>query len=373
MDFHVLNSTTVLPISTSAATFQRTPIFTEVFYALIATLGIIGNGLVLFVFYKVRSLRVTTNILICNQSLIDFMASLFLLINFVPPEWNLGSLEETNPVSAGLICKLWHSDYTYWALATISTTNLIFITLERYFAVVFPRQYRSRVNSCLTNTVCVLAWVIGAVVKVYIPILHTIDDVGDCSSRSDFRQIIGYSSLITTIVIPLGVMIFTYTSILKALQPVKSPYVKDDNTSTQHAVTEVTHVNHMTNVEQTQEMSSSMISLTNVDNAPSSIPTVDESERDAKKGHNKKSRATERLRRNVLMTMFIVCVTYMICWTPNQILYFHHNVFERHDWSDPFHRISIVLASSNVCTNPFIYTFKYRSFQQGLKKVFCKK
>lgn len=372
-------NTTELMVSTTEETFQSVPIFTEVFFSFIAALGIIGNGLVLYVFFKVRSLRINTNILIGNQSLVDFIASVCLLLNFVPPEKNLSSLEVSHPTLAELICKLWHSDYSYWAFATISTTNLIFLTLERYFAVVFPHLYRKRANARITRAVCVLAWVIGALAKVYIPILHTIDEDGVCSSRSNWRQVIGYTSLITTIIIPLTVMIFAYTSIIRALRPVKGSYIKKNHDTSAEASTDVTLVAYKTH-DQPDVDSDLTPEGPNPNDGPSSSPVNLESDgnptekvRTATPSKAKREKTiTERAKRNILVTMFIVCVTYLICWTPNQILYFHHNVVERHDWSNPFHRFSILLASGNVATNPFIYALKYRSFQHGLKKVFRK-
>lgn len=49
-------------------------------------LGLLGNGLVLVVMVRVRSLRTITNLFIANQSIIDFLTSIFLLtLLYKPP------------------------------------------------------------------------------------------------------------------------------------------------------------------------------------------------------------------------------------------------------------------------------------------------
>lgn len=342
------------------ASIERKPIFMEVFFTLIAILGMTGNGLVLFVFYKVRQLRVTTNILIANQSVVDFNSSLLLFLTFVLPYVNLADLDSTNHTLANFICKIWFSEYIYWALTAVSTTNLVFITLERYFAVKFPHAYRERANQRNTFIVCGFAWLLGALIKVYFLFTRRVIPGGDCSSRGlaqQRKQVIGYLTLVTTIVIPLGIMLFSYTSIIQALKPQKHdsndrpPNLPSSDTQTAvHTVSQSVAAGP----------------------AKKYVSDPQETEQPQTQAHLKKSKPTakERARRNVLSTMFIVCVTYLVCWTPNQVLYFHHNVVHRHNWTEPFHRFTILLAASNVCTNPIIYTLKYRSFQTGLRKVF---
>ena len=81
---------------------------------------------------------------------------------------------------------------------------------------------------------------------------------------------------------------------------------------------------------------------------------------------NSMSSSLLRARRNVLRTLFIVFVSYTICWSPNQIAFFLYNFGLRVDVYGAFFYISIILVQMNTCINPIIYAFKYKQFQSGL-------
>ncbi|XP_071848453.1 allatostatin-A receptor-like [Apostichopus japonicus] len=302
----------------------------DVLFTLIATLGISGNALVLFVFYKVTELRIFTNILIANQSVVDLATSLLLLFTFVPPNIEFQHLHSNHSFLAHFICKVWASEFIYWAVIKISTTNLVFLTLERYFAIVYPLEYRIKAQKRTAVIVCLAAWIIGTSTAAYFPITHYVD--GDCectkvSLSTGASVTIALLAFLSTYVFPLLIMMFVYVSIFCVLRPNK----------VLSSLTQVTYTASSSESTATRRLT--------------------------------RGRLT-RGRKNVLMTMVLVCVVYAICWTPDQVLYLYHNLIKHQDWSLPLHRIAILLAASNVCINPFIYTLKYRSFQRGLKKVF---
>ncbi|KAJ8044656.1 Neuromedin-U receptor 2 [Holothuria leucospilota] len=235
---------------------------------------------------------------------------------------------------ANLICKVLIDEYIYWTLLKVSTTNLVFITIERYLAVVHPIKYRKTSSKRLAISVCVSAWILGGIVNLYFPLTHEVSDKGECTNDrlergSPGRYVIAVITLLTTLVFPVGIMLYAYIAIIWKLRPTKS-----DQPSTDTALESV------------------------------------EVRFQQRPPDKKTGGFRERGRKNVLITLFIVSLTYTICWTPDMVLYFHHNVVARHDWTDPLHQFVILLAVSNVFVNPIIYTLKYKSFQKGLKKVF---
>nr|XP_054763790.1 somatostatin-like receptor F_48D10.1 [Lytechinus pictus] len=146
-----------------AENFIPVPIL--VVYITFGTGGIFGNGLVLYVIAKVKELQDTTNLFIANQSLIDGMSSIFLIAIFVVPK---PPLPEDNLTLARFLCGLWYSQFPYWSLLISTLVNLMILTLERYFAVVFPIRYR-RYNSYKLVVGCsLIPWASGFLHMTYL-------------------------------------------------------------------------------------------------------------------------------------------------------------------------------------------------------------
>lgn len=324
---------------------QEGDVLMKFFYAIFAILGVTGNGVVLFVFYKTPDLHVPTNILIGHQSFVDLVFSIILFLNFIPPRIDLEILGASRPVLANLTCKVWVSEFVYWSFLKVSTVNLVFLTLERYFAVVHPIKFIKIMNRRIAISMCILAWISGIVLSIYFPIIHRVEDDGDCSSRSvkrgsPERYAIVVLSVVTTLILPVGVMLYAYLMIFWTLRPAK-------------------------NLPDTDLPSNA----TTIHMGDTQINEADSREMEVTR---KPGGFRDRCRRNVLITFFLVSLSYTICWTPDMVLYFHHNVFTRHDWTDPIHQFVILLAVSNSWINPVIYTWKYRGFQKGLKDILVK-
>lgn len=349
------------------------PVVVSVFFVIIAVMGLCGNGLVLVVIAKVPDLRSITNILIGHQSFVDFVSSLLLMLAFFPPAINLSALSESHPTLANFICKLWVDQFLYWAVIKVSTVNLVCLTLERYFAVVYPHTYRQRASRKRALLVCLLPWIIGPLSEVYFLFTFHVNEKGECAKKSLQRggeYAIAFMVFIFTLVIPLAIMAYVYVSIIRALRPVKpvtkassSTQLNRSNLSLQNGNQNVTAVSSAVSFQEDRE-----VSLTNGNG---------HAHRDgnAQAQSNKATTVKtmrERARRNVLTTMFLVSLTYAVCWTPNQIIYFYYNLVSQTDFTGSFYLFTVILAGFNVCVNPIIYAFKYRKFQQGLRQVFLR-
>ena len=77
-----------------------------------------------------------------------------------------------------------------------------------------------------------------------------------------------------------------------------------------------------------------------------------------------------RARQNVIKTLIIVGACFIICWGPNQILYFLSNIGVRVDFTSIYYHWTVMMTSVNCCINPIIYTFKYEQFRKCLRKLF---
>ncbi|KAJ8032872.1 Octopamine receptor beta-2R [Holothuria leucospilota] len=144
------------------------PVYLSGLILSIAILGIFDNGLVLIVIAKVPEFRRNmTNILVGHQSLIDFITAVLLLLTF--QKFYKRNLDgRYHPVIENFFCKVWDTSFIYWSTYKVSTANLLCVTLERYFALVFPLQYRKHVTRRRIYLVCIFPWIIGPMSEAYV-------------------------------------------------------------------------------------------------------------------------------------------------------------------------------------------------------------
>lgn len=313
----------------------------RIVYLVFGLIGLFGNGLVLFVFIRVRSLRTITNLFIGNQSLIDLVSSIFILISkFRNEQTDFTKLSRGRGV---FVCLFWSSDYIYWALLVSSTTNLVFITLERYIAVVKPILYRKRVTWISATIVAIFPWVFGLIFELFWPAVHRLVD-GACYPdwRSPWIQaLVGIIVFEVEHILPIAVMILVYTGIVKKLRN----KVGVDTSATKNG----------------QQRDVQQDGNGEVNRGPNRQPKQDQL-----------PDLRQRVRSNVIKTLFLVAFVYIICWTPNQVIFLLYNLsLYDLDFNGVVYTLGVSLAFCNMWINPLIYTFKYRRFQEGLKVVFC--
>jgi len=82
-----------------------------------------------------------------------------------------------------------------------------------------------------------------------------------------------------------------------------------------------------------------------------------------------------RAKKNVIKTMLLVSIGFIICTSWNQVFFFLYNLgfFDVTAFNGNFYHFSVVAMFANCCVNPFIYAVKFRDFQKGLKKLFIKR
>jgi len=73
--------------------------------------------------------------------------------------------------------------------------------------------------------------------------------------------------------------------------------------------------------------------------------------------------------RNALVTSLMVCCGFVVCWTPNEIVFFLNFLGHSVDFGGWLYHLSTVLVFTNSCINPFIYAAKYREFQHGVRRL----
>ena len=76
---------------------------------------------------------------------------------------------------------------------------------------------------------------------------------------------------------------------------------------------------------------------------------------------------------NVIKTFLIISICYVLCWSPNRIFFFLHNLGIIDKISSAERYVTVLLAFLNVCLNPFIYAAKLDPVKKYLRETLCRR
>ena len=74
--------------------------------------------------------------------------------------------------------------------------------------------------------------------------------------------------------------------------------------------------------------------------------------------------------KNVIKTLILVGVSFIVCWTPNELLFFQFNLggtIQREGW---LYYTTVVLVFVNSCINPLVCMLNYKECRHRLVGVF---
>ncbi|XP_072017392.1 somatostatin receptor type 2-like [Amphiura filiformis] len=282
----------------------------NILFGTISFLSIAGNAIVCVVFrFQFEIFGSITNILIFNQSIIDLCSGIIFAILKFAPGVSLKSLPWFT-----VLCYIWISEYPFWALSYASTFNLLLLAIERYFAICQAVSHRKLFTKRRVKGYCTLVWMAGFLFQVYLPIVHHTESVGRCNFEwpNKAAQIfIGTFVFMAEYLIPLMIMTSSYSLIWWNLRK-------------------------------------RTISKTKV-----------------------QVKAFAKGKRNVTITLCLVFISYVICWSPDAFVYFYFNLGGTYNFNSNTHHFVMILVLCNMLTNPCIYVFKYDRFRQQLKSIIC--
>ena len=134
------------------------------FYTFLPSFGIPGNVFAIGVMLSSSQMRTKPiNIFMIHQSIIDLLACVITIITEYTDNINLSN--EFDPMET-LFCRVVLSAVLMWIVIHASGYNLMFLTLERYWAIKQPLQYdilkvKSRLPCIFFTT-----WLLG-ILRVY--------------------------------------------------------------------------------------------------------------------------------------------------------------------------------------------------------------
>ncbi len=322
-----------ISVNTIVGAYQETgayvsllePAYLTYIYIAIGIVGMLGNSLVISVIFNFTQMRKKpTNAFIINQSVTDLVVAVLLFVTTVYKHDMAG----LSGLSGELFCRLWLTKLPLWSSLFASTYNLAAVSVERFIEVVFPITHK------LYFSMRMAWWVIGVVwgFSVAFQAAWIIPTTG---LRGDFclllglwpnmqtQQAVGIFNIVIQFFVPIAVLAISYIGMAVALLPKVHPM----------------------NVAYNEDGSRIITSM-----------------------QSNKARA----RRNIIKTLAIVSLCFVLCWVCNQMFFLLYALGYPSDFTSEFYHFSIVAMFLNCCINPFIYVAKYRDFQAGLK-LLCSK
>ena len=101
-----------------------------------------------------------------NQSVIDTCASVFTVIMSVVILETTGLFRDS--IYDQFVCRFWLNKKPLWCTMVLSTYGILLTTLSRYFAVIYPIQYKTvRTVYCEMHISCLLRFKFVALCKIY--------------------------------------------------------------------------------------------------------------------------------------------------------------------------------------------------------------
>ncbi len=127
---------TTINCTTQASNEKADCLLPSIIYAIIGSIGVLDNALVLFVMFSYkRMMKEHNNFYIINQSIIDMFASLFLLATL----HDCGNTTVLEGISGELYCRLWRNKLFLWGCLLSSTYNIVGLTMDRYAGDIITR------------------------------------------------------------------------------------------------------------------------------------------------------------------------------------------------------------------------------------------
>ncbi len=299
---------------------------TNILHIIIGIIGVLCNTMIWIVVFKFAPSKTSrVNLFILNQATIDLFSSLLMIIFGVAIDPNTHS----GPLGV-FLCLFWApgSDPLLFMLFAVSTYNLTIMSVERFIAVLYPIQYRRVFNKRFCMTVIIITWIVAPIAEYMFPVLKNTVEDGVCTVKSTWTKqvalIVGVFLFHWEFVLPCCIMTVAYLKIIKTLTK-KELVVHPENTGEQ------------TN-GQRRETS---------EQAKNSI----------------------KARKNVVYTFFSLFVVYVICWAPNQITFLQFNLGGPLDTTGTWFHFTVIWAFFNTFSNTFVFVFRHKQFQNGLKKL----
>ncbi|XP_038076837.1 allatostatin-A receptor-like [Patiria miniata] len=279
----------------------------------LALVGLLGNSLVIMVYLKKLRVRSNSNKLIALLALADLLTS----VAAIP----LPTLSYVPLTAAGRVyCKLIHSRVIMWISIVASVFTLTLLSVERFFAVVYPVRHKIVFSKPRLKRFVAAVWISAVILNCgsfYIP------DVGEQNfcvllwPSPAYQAFHGLTLFIVEFVIPVAVMVVSHYFAVRGLKRQAQSLLARNKSKTSPAFSLL------------------------------------------------------QSRGRVIRMVLIVVVTFIICWAPDQIgfLILNFGGLSPEYFSSLTYRAFTVLAFLNSCINPAIYIGLNKNFRAAVGQL----
>ncbi|XP_066299100.1 gastrin/cholecystokinin type B receptor-like [Branchiostoma lanceolatum] len=216
------NGTVPEPYVGAAAILGNLPVSvpTILTYAVCFLLGTVGNVLVVFSVARFRRLRSTTNYLLGNLATADLLIVALCVpvkaAEFFLPSWELG----------GFLCKA--TALLQFLSVICSVLTLTCISIERYFAIIYPMQIRSVFTVSRARLLIAAIWIVSFLLASPALVSQTLVEydwgtgeiIYHCQQvwpTETHRQLYSIYGLLLLFVLPMATMGMSYGRIIREI------------------------------------------------------------------------------------------------------------------------------------------------------------
>ncbi|XP_071764215.2 cholecystokinin receptor type A [Centroberyx gerrardi] len=338
-------------------------------YSLIFLLSVLGNSLIIAVLVRNRRMRTVTNLFLLSLAISDLMVSLVCI-----PFTLIPNLMRDFVFGTGM-CKL--VMYFMGVSVSVSTFNLVAISLERYSAICNPLTSRTWQTKSHAVKVISATWVASFILMLPYPISSTLKPFTRLNNSTghmcrlvwpnDVIQQSWYVSLLLMLFLIPGIVMMTayglisvelYRGIKFELTSRKSSRERQPSTgSIKPGDSDGCYL-------QPSKKKSMTVSTGSISNSSSK----------AKLGRVSSNNSTANLmaKKRVIRMLLVIVFLFFLCWTPVFVV----NAWQAFDRRSAYRLtgapISFIhlLSYTSACVNPIIYCFMNKRFRQGILATF---
>lgn len=398
--------------------------YSKICWSLIGALGLLGNLIVIVaILANPMTRKRLTNLLVINQCFIDLIAALCLLMMALLDDQVLMTFTKDKVIDE-VICRVWFSGALVWGSFMASGYGIVFLSFERYLAIVHPFQYATKFTRSRAVLGIVVIWIVGYAYNLayFVPTTVIVDGV--CLSIWYWPSVVSQRcvfviTFLLQYTIPMCCLAVSYSRMYHVLHRrtivgyVGTKRYRCDGFRRRLSESLKTvkrsfkcHKNTVCLREsQFAEMSSSVNpTVTCVSFAETEIPEIMADLRprpsvETELGHRStRSRKSitgtgpnmppenvhpstkaatpgasttlpttyDKAKRNLFKTMAAVSISFVICWSPNQLL-FVLSSFGVQNLYGYVYDFTVLLILLQCFINPFIYAAKYKDFKTSIR------
>uniref|UniRef100_A0A8D3A1H8 Gastrin/cholecystokinin type B receptor n=1 Tax=Scophthalmus maximus TaxID=52904 RepID=A0A8D3A1H8_SCOMX len=322
-----------------------------VLYSLIFLLSVLGNSLIIAVLVRNRRMRTVTNLFLLSLAVSDLMVSLVCV-----PFTLIPNLMRDFVFGTGM-CKL--VMYFMGVSVSISTFNLVAISLERYSAICNPLTSRAWQTKSHAAKVITATWVASFILMLPYPISSALkpftrlnNSTGHmCRLAHRWSPTVPYVSLLLLLFLIPGIVMMTAYGLI-SMELYRGIRFELSSRKSSRG-------------EEVRQCSTSSGSIKPGDSdgcymLPSKRKSVTS------------STANLMAKKRVIRMLLVIVFLFFLCWTPVFVV----NAWQAFDRRSAYRLtgapISFIhlLSYTSACVNPIIYCFMNRRFRQGMLATF---